>query len=115
MGITGDCERVRETRSIVRSPEGGVWCGTVVNVDGRTVKLKNARMIWHWKGAAGLAELATDGTVCPEHKDNLFTVVVPEVTIFNVALVIPVTQRAGETINAVPVWTSRDNTRGGEV
>lgn len=104
-----DCERAVERRSLLRSPEGGVWVGEVVNVDGRTVKMRNARMIWHWQGAAGLAELATLGTVCPENKNNRFTLPVAELTVFNVALIIPITAKAGESIDAVPCWTARES------
>ncbi len=50
---------------IVRTYSAGVFLGLVVSRKGQEVKLKDARRLWYWDGAASLSQLATTGTVKP--------------------------------------------------
>lgn len=89
---------------ILRSPDAGVFYGEMKNeIDAtRIITLTNARQIWYWEGAATLMELAKYGTKRPEMCK--FTVTVDEVTICNVAQIIPCTPEAMESIESVVEW-----------
>jgi hypothetical protein len=90
--------------AIVRCISAGVFMGHVAESDlaKGTVKLKDARRLWYWSGAASLSQLATDGTVKP--KDCKFPCAVAEISLTQVIEVIPVTSKAFDSINSVPVW-----------
>lgn len=90
--------------AIVRCISAGVFMGHVFESDlsKGTVKLKDARRLWYWSGAASLSQLATDGTAKP--KDCKFPCAVSEVSLAQVIEVIPVTSKAFESINSVAVW-----------
>ena len=89
---------------ILRSPDAGVFYGEMANeIDSsRIVKLTNARQIWYWEGAATLLQLAKYGTSKPEQCK--FTVKVNEITICNVAEIIPCTKEAIKSIDSVEEW-----------
>ena len=88
---------------MVRSKNAGVFAGSLEALDGDVAKLSNARRIHYWNGAASLSQLATDGTSKP--KDCRFPCRVDEVLLFGVIEIIPITQKAKEYIDSVPVWT----------
>lgn len=50
---------------IVRATQAGVHAGELVSEKGQRIELRNARRIWHWKGAASLSELAVYGAKFP--------------------------------------------------
>lgn len=89
---------------IIRSESAGVFFGELEEKDmpNGLVKMKNARRLWYWSGAASLSQLAVDGTSKP--KDCKFPVSVPEITVAKVIEIIPVTQKAADSLNGVPVW-----------
>ena len=89
---------------ILRSPEAGVFYGEMEKeIDGtRIVKLNNARQIWYWEGAATLLQLSKNGTTKP--KECKVTVSVDEITICNVAEIIPCTEQAMKSIDSIPEW-----------
>ena len=87
---------------IVRTYSAGVFLGTVEAKDGKEVKLTNARRIWYWDGAATLSQLATEGTSKP--KNCKFPAPVPEVLLTEVIEIIPASEKAINSIAAVPVW-----------
>jgi hypothetical protein len=90
--------------SIVRSEAAGVFFGQVVKTDLAigVVEMKNARRIWYWDGAASLSQLAVNGTSKPQNCK--FPTPVPEITVAKVIEIIPVTEKAAESINGVAVW-----------
>jgi hypothetical protein len=47
--------------AIIRTYSAGVHVGEIVRRDGKEVELKDARRIWHWKGANTLNEIALRG------------------------------------------------------
>lgn len=50
---------------LVRCSAAGVHAGELVSRKGDEVRLRNARRIWHWSGAASLSELAVYGASNP--------------------------------------------------
>ena len=87
---------------MVRTYSAGVFAGEVVSRNGKEATLKNARRMWMWEGAASLSQLATDGTSKPNQCK--FPCKVDEVTLTEVIEIIPMTQKAIKSIEAVPVW-----------
>jgi hypothetical protein len=96
-----------EDRVIVRTINAGVFFGTLTetNLAIGTVTLKNSRRLHYWDGAATLSELATEGTAkpknckfpCPIEKDHQIREVIE---------IIPVTERAAKSIDAVSTWSA---------
>lgn len=90
---------------LVRSRDAGVFAGRLVARTGDEVELANARRIYYWSGAATLSQLAVDGTSKPG--ECKFPVAVPQITVLGVCEVIPMTRKAVESLNNVPVWSAR--------
>lgn len=87
---------------IIRGDRSGVFFGTIENRTGREVTIRNCRRLWYWDGAASLSQLAATGTAAPENCK--FTVIVDELTVLDAIELIPCTNEAVASINAVPVW-----------
>ena len=94
---------------IVRSANAGVFAGTLANggrigdgTDHATVTLTGARRLWYWDGAASLSQLAVDGTFKPAK--CRFPAEVPDAEILGVCELLAVTDKARDSIAAVPVW-----------
>lgn len=92
---------------MVRTRSAGVFAGTVVEVasevSGVSAVLSDARRIWYWDGAASLSQLATDGTSAPQNCK--FPCAVADVFLPEVVEMIPITDKARESIAAVPIWS----------
>ena len=88
---------------MVRTHSAGVFAGTVQQLDGTVATLTDASRIWYWKGAASLSQLATDGTSQP--RQCKFPGAVSEVMLLGVIEIIPITDKARDSIAEVPVWT----------
>lgn len=89
--------------AIVRCQSAGVFFAQVVERKGTEAKLKDSRRLWYWSGAASLSQLAVEGTKKP--KDCKFPIAMPEQEVTGVLEVIPVTDAAKASIDAVPVWS----------
>lgn len=87
---------------IIRANRAGVFYGTIVRKDGDEVELTNCRRIWYWDGAASISELAVHGTRKPSQCK--FSVTVESITILGVIEIVPVTEEAAQSIEAVKVW-----------
>lgn len=87
---------------IIRASQAGVFFGELVERNGSEVKLKNARRLWCWDGAASISQLAVDGTKRPD--DCKFTVAVEEIEILGVIEIIPCTEIAIASIEGVREW-----------
>lgn len=87
---------------IIRAERAGVFFGTITRKDGNEVELKDCRRLWYWDGACSISELAVNGTTAP--KQCKFSVTVKEITVLGVIEVIPCTDAAVKSIEAVPVW-----------
>lgn len=87
---------------IVRSDRAGVFYGEIKERNGDEVTMTNVRRLWYWDGAASLSQLAVDGTTAPQNCK--FTVYVPEMTILGVIEIIPCSDKAIASIEAVSAW-----------
>lgn len=64
--------------------------------------MTNVRRLWYWDGAASLSQMALEGVSKPD--ECKFTVTVPEMTILEVIEIIPCSDRAIASIEAVGEW-----------
>ena len=87
---------------IVRGDRSGVFFGTLAEKNGTEVKLENCRRLWYWSGAASISQLAVDGTTNPE--GCKFTVTVDNILILDAIEIIPCTDKAIASIEAVREW-----------
>lgn len=87
---------------IVRGKDSGVFAGTVKEIDGQRVLMEDVRRIWYWDGAASISQLAKSGTTAPENCK--FTVRVDTMLILDVIEIIPCTEEAVQSIEAVKEW-----------
>ena len=88
---------------LVRANAAGVFAGYVGHREGQEATLRKARRIWYWAGAASLSQLAMEGTSKPE--ECKFPCEVDTVILADVIEIIPMTERAKESIAGVPVWS----------
>jgi hypothetical protein len=89
---------------LVRCKSAGVFFGELESFTQNTgvIKLKNARRVWYWSGAASLSQLAVDGTSKP--KECKFPTPVAAITLTEVIEIIPCTTKAVESLNGVQIW-----------
>ena len=87
---------------IIRGDRSGVFFGRIKARDGREVTIQDCRRLWYWDGAASISQLATEGVKAP--KNCKFTVTVNELTILDAIELIPCTDAAVTSIQAVPEW-----------
>lgn len=87
---------------IVRTYSAGVHAGELVERNGKEVKLKNARRLWQWDGAASLSQLAMEGVSKPENCK--FPCEVAEIILTEAIEIIPCTQVAIDSIKGVKIW-----------
>ena len=89
---------------LIRSGQSGVWFGTLDAVEGEgsntTVRLKGARRVWYWKGAASCSQLATDG---PQEGSKI-AVKVSSAVVTGVCEIIPATLDAMGALAKVAPW-----------
>ena len=90
---------------IVRANGAGVFFGKVVEENGNTVVMENARRLWYWDGAASLSELAQYGTAKPENCK--FPCTVDKIKVFNVLEILDCTEEAVTSIRGVEEWKKR--------
>ncbi len=89
-------------KQIIRTEKAGVFFAEVKERNGNEAVLTNCRRLWRWDGANSLSELAVNGTKNPNGCN--FTVTVEEMTVLGVIELIPCTEKAITSINAVPEW-----------
>lgn len=87
---------------IVRTYSAGVFYGEIVSRKGQEVKMKNARRLWYWDGAASLSQLAVSGTTKPQNCK--FPVAVPDVLVTQAIEILEVMPAAQKSIEGVAVW-----------
>lgn len=87
---------------IIRGDRSGVFFGTLVEKNGKEVKLKNCRRLWFWSGAASLSQLAMEGVKC--QSNCKFTVSVSEIVILDAIEIIACSNAAIENIESVQEW-----------
>lgn len=87
---------------IVRGRDSGVFAGTLREIEGQKVLVDQVRRIWYWDGAASISQLAVDGTKNPGNCK--FTVRVDSILLLDVIEIIPCTEKAMQSIEAVAEW-----------
>jgi len=88
---------------IVRTYSAGVFAGELESSSGQEVVLRHARRLWYWAGAASLSQLAVDGTSKP--LACKFPVSVDRIKVLQAIEIIDVTEKARQSITAVPEWS----------
>ena len=94
--------QMEKQKYIVRCDRAGVFYGEIEGRDGREIKMRNVRCIWYWDGAATLLQLAAEGTTRPGNCK--FTMTVDSLEVLDAIEVIPCTDRAIKSIEAVEEW-----------
>ena len=92
----------QKQKFIVRCDRAGVFYGEIEERNGREIKMRNVRNLWYWDGAATLLQLAAEGTTRPDNCK--FTMTVDSLEVLDAIEVIPCTDRAIESIEAVKEW-----------
>ena len=92
----------KKEKFIVRCNRAGVFFGEIISREGDTMKLGNVRQLWYWDGAASLMQLAKEGVSKP--RNCKFTVTLDSIEVLDVIEVLPCTDAAVESINAVVPW-----------
>jgi len=87
---------------IVRTYSAGVFAGRLKSRVGQEVTLQDARRIYWWEGAASLSQLAIDGTSLPDKCK--FPAAVDEILLLQAIEIIPCTDKARVSIEAVKEW-----------
>ncbi len=87
---------------LVRTKNAGVFYGTLKEKEAQTAAISNARVIWFWKGACSLMQLAQEGV--KNKKESKFTMSVETVVVEGVIQIIPCTEKAIENIESVEIW-----------
>lgn len=95
-------EKLIGKRVIVRCNRAGVFYGTLSEKEGQEVELKDSRRIWYWDGAASLHQLAAEGTTAPSNCK--FTMRVESIILTEAIEIIPCTDKAIKSIEAVKEW-----------
>lgn len=94
--------QMEKQKYIVRCDRAGVFYGEIEGRDGREIKMRNVRCIWYWDGAATLLQLAAEGTTNPNNCK--FTMTVDSLIVLDAIEIIPCTDRAIKSIEAVQEW-----------
>lgn len=92
----------KNQKFIIRCKGAGVFYGEIIKREGDVMTLANVRQLWYWDGAASLMQLAKEGVSRP--RNCKFTVTLDSVEVFNVIEVLPCTEQAVKSINAVAEW-----------
>ena len=99
--LTGG-KHMKNQKYIVRCDSSGVFYGEIESRDGQDVVMKNARCLWRWYGAASLMQMALEGVSKPE--DCKFTVTVDSMEVLDAIEILPCTDAAVKSIEAVRPW-----------
>ena len=94
--------KITENYVIIRTYSAGVFAGYLQKREGQEVVLATARRIWYWDGAASLSQLAMEGTSKPDNCQ--FPCAVNEITLTQAIEIIPCTEKAMKSIQAVKIW-----------
>ena len=101
-------EKLIGKRVIIRADRAGVFYGTLAEVesigDKLQVELTDLRRLWFWNGACSLTQLAVEGVKFP--KKCKFTIRQTSAVIIGVIEILPCTEAACESIEAVEEWKS---------
>jgi hypothetical protein len=99
-------EKLIGKRVIIRADRAGVFYGTLAEVESNgdklQVELTDLRRLWYWNGACSLTQLAEEGTKSPNECN--FTMRQASAVIIGVIEILPCTESACKSIEAVEEW-----------
>lgn len=87
---------------MIRTYSAGVFFGYLESRTGKEVKLRKAKRVFYWSGAASLSQLAQEGTTKPN--DCKFCVELPSIELMEAIEVIPISEKAATILNSVKTW-----------
>ena len=87
---------------IVRTYSAGVFAGYLESRNNQEVKLKKARRLWYWDGAASISQLSKDGVSKPQNCK--FPCEVENIELLQAVEIIQCTEKARKSIKAVKLW-----------
>ena len=87
---------------IVRGVESGVYFGTLADIDGKTVEMRNCRNIWYWSGAANLFQMAEEGI--KNLVDSKISMEVESVIFTDICEILPCSETAIACIEGAKPW-----------
>ena len=90
---------------IVRGDRSGVFSGTIVAEEGRTVELTDCRHVWYWAGAANVADMALNGVARPG--ECKIVAPVSRLRVLDAIEIVDCTPTAEASLRAVPVWSKK--------
>ena len=97
----------KEQFHIVRADKAGVFLCRIVSMDGGTYTVTNLRRLYRWAGALDVSAIALDGVTNPSACKFSVQLGDKDVSIIHNAIEAhPVSDKALEIINKVPVWKS---------
>ena len=94
-------EKMADKIYMVRST-AGVFYGEIIEEDGNTVTMRNARRVWYWAGAASLSQLSQEGT--KDAENCKFPCIEPFKKIYAVSELILMTDKSVKSLNEVAIW-----------
>ena len=106
-GMPSFVQKEGMTYVCVRTYSAGVFTGYLRSKNDIEVELIDARRIWYWDGASSLSELAMMGVARPDQCK--FPMIVPYIVLTQAIEIIPMTQRAKDSIDSVRNWTQFPN------
>ena len=90
---------------IVRAEKAGVFICRIVLKDGDNYQVTNLRRLYYWSGALDVSTIAKDGVTNPRGCKFSAQLGDSDIsTIHHVLEAHPVSEKALEIINSVPVW-----------
>src|ERR1043166_114187 len=92
----------KQKNVIGRTFSAGVFAGWLESRKGKEVKLRDARRLWYWNGAATLSQIAMEGVTKPN--DCKFPCSVNEVELTEAIEILSVTENGRKSIEKVPIW-----------
>jgi hypothetical protein len=93
--------------SIIRADRAGVFLGKIIESNGSTLVITNARRLYYWSGALDVITIALSGVGNPSRcKFSAQLGGNDKSTILNVIEYHPVTEAALTILNSIPVWKS---------
>lgn len=93
--------------SIIRADRAGVFLGKIIEANGSTLVVTNARRLYYWSGALDVITIASSGVSKPANcKFSAQLGDGDKSTILNVIEHHPVSESALQQLNAIPAWKS---------
>ncbi len=95
-------DKIIEKYVIVRC-KAGIFAGTLQEIEGTTLLLKNSRRLRYWDGAATLSELSQKGVSRPDNCQ--FPDEIPTEWLSDVFEILLCSEIAQKSIKDVKIWT----------